>query len=224
MGKLNFLLSEDYIKPKIYFQPKLETPFKDSYSIIDRNHFEGLEHLTSLLQSPKGFIVNAFHVDYYQTLPYLIAKTIRDNRSYKKVYVIGPELSLSILKRSSKTVYEKHAPDFEYISIEQDHEIILCQCISLMKDGHILYMLPETSVCWQPELFKQFENKVYPLCSTLLSQEANVPILSSSFSENEDKVILHVPSFPQEYLGELEIRVEQQSETIYALIESNASD
>ncbi|WP_058765667.1 hypothetical protein [Exiguobacterium chiriqhucha] len=224
MGKLNFLLAEDYIKPKIYFQSKQQNIFDASYSSSDRSQFEGLEHLTQLLRSSTGFIVNAFQVDYYQTLPRLIAKTLKENKMYKRVYVLGPELSLSILKRSSKTVYEKHFQEFGYINIEQAYASVLKQCLTLLKEGHILYVLPEASICWNPEPLTQFKNRFTPLCSTLLSQEANVPILSSSTKENNDKFILHEPNMPQQYIGDLESRIEQQSDAIYSLLESPFSE
>jgi hypothetical protein len=224
MGKLNFLLAEDYIKPKIYFQSKQAPLFNASYSYADRNQFEGLDHLTHLLRSPKGFIINAFQIDYYQTLPQLIAKTLKENRSYKKLYILGPELSLSILKRSSKTVYEKHFQEFGYINVERDFQGVLRQCLALLQEGHILYILPEASICWKPEPYQSLENTLTPLCSTLLSQEANVPILSSSTKEGSDKVILHEPNMPQQYIGDLESRIYQQSESVYNLLESPVSD
>ena len=224
MGKLDFLLAEDYIKPRIYFQPKQASSFKTSYSHADTNQFEGLEHLTQLLRSSKGFILNAFQIDYYQTLPKLIARTLQENRSHKKLYILGPELSLSILKRSSKTVYEKHFQEFGYINIEKDQQTLISQCLALLKEGHILYILPEASVCWRPELLQQYENQFVPLCSTLLSQEAHVPILSSATTGESDKVTLHEPSMPQQFIGDFESRIEQQSEAIYTLLESPLSD
>ncbi|TCI56132.1 hypothetical protein EVJ30_04390 [Exiguobacterium sp. SH5S13] len=224
MGKLNFLLAEDYIKPRIYFQAKQTSSFKASYSYADTNQFEGLEHLTQLLRSSKGFILNAFQIDYYQALPKLIARTLQENRSHKKLYILGPELSLSILKRSSKTVYEKHFQEFGYINIEQDQQIVISQCLSLLKEGHILYILPEASICWQPEPLQQFENSFTPLCSTLLSQEAHVPILSSATTEESDKVKLYEPNMPQQFIGDFESRIAQQSEAIYTLLESPLSD
>lgn len=224
MGKLNFLLAEDYIKPRIYFQPKQASSFKASYSKTDTNQFEGLKHLTQLLRSSKGFILNAFQIDYYQALPKLIARMLQENRSHKKLYILGPELSLSILKRSSKTVYEKHFQEFGYINIEQDQQLVISQCISLLKEGHILYILPEASICWRPEPLQQFEDQLPPLCSTLLSQEAHVPILSSATTIESDKVTLYEPNMPQQFIGDFESRIEQQSEAIYTLLESPLSD
>ncbi|MGL3600343.1 hypothetical protein ACSV5T_10130, partial [Veillonella sp. ZSJB6] len=83
-----------------------------------------------------------------------------------------PELSLSILKRSSRTVYEKHFQEFGYINVERDFQGVLGQCLALLQEGHILYILPEASICWRPEHFRPVENTLTPLCSTLLSQEA----------------------------------------------------
>ncbi|MCT4784157.1 MULTISPECIES: hypothetical protein [Exiguobacterium] len=224
MGKLNFLLAEDYIKPKIYFNSKQEPKFKTSYSITDQNQFEGLEHLTSLLNSSKGFILNAFQIDYYQSLPKLIARILKENHSYKQLYILGPELSLSILKRSSVTVYEKHFQDFGYINVEHNQNNVIEQCLKLLEEGHILYILPEASICWHPEPLQHFDNKFTPLCSTLLSQEAGVPILSSTTSEDADKVTLFEPNMPQHYVGDYESRIEEQSEAIYALLESPLTD
>lgn len=224
MGKLNFLLAEDYIKPKIYFHPKQTLQPNTTFSSSDQSQFEGLDNLSPLLNSSKGFILNAFQVDYYQALPKLIARTLQQNHSYKKLYVLGPELSLSILKRSSKTVYEKHFQEFGYINMDQNQEIVINQCLRLLKEGHILYILPEASICWRPEPLNQFEKKFTPLCSTLLSQEANVPILSSATKEGSDKVILFEPNVPHQYVGNLESRIEQQSDSIYSLLDSPQSD
>lgn len=216
MGKLNFLLTEDYLKPKIYFQSKHESIC--SYSYEDRNHFEGLEHLTHLLLSPKGFVVNAFQIDYYQTLPQLIARTLKEQHSYKKLYILGPALSLSILKRSLKTVYEKHSYDLGYINVESNAIDIFQQCIALLKEGHILYILPETSIHWSPEIIQPVDHQPIPLCSAVLSQKANVPILSSSVAEGSHKIKLHEPNLPQQYLGNFESRIYQQSELLYNLL------
>lgn len=223
MGKLNFLLAEDYIKPKIYFQSKQTPLFTASYSYADHSQFEGLEHLTQLLRSSKGFVVNAFQIDYYQTLPQLIARTLKENRSFKKLYILGPELSLSILKRSSKTVYEKHFQEFGYINVELDFEKVLSQCLTLLKEGHILYILPEASICWRPEHLQVSDHALTPLCSALLSQEAHVPLLSSSIKEDSEQVILHEPNRPQQYVGDLKSRIYQQSESVYNLLESPIS-
>lgn len=224
MGKLNFLLAEDYLKPKIYFQSKSTPVFTAGYASTDYSQFDGLEHLTQMLQSPKAFILNAFQIDYYQTLPKLICKVLKENRSYKKLYIVGPELSLSILKRSSKTVYEKHADDIEYINVERDFQSVFHHCLKLLREGHILYILPETSICWKPEPLQLFEDKFTPLCSTLLSQEAHVPVLCSSSTEESNKITLHAPDIPSNYIGNLESRIYQQSETIYSLLDTPASD
>lgn len=224
MGKLNFLLVEDYLKPKIYFNSKRGSLFKATYSSNDSNNFRGLEYLTQMLRSSNGFILNAFQIDYYQTLPRLIARTLKENHSFKKLYIVGPELSLSILKRSSKTVYEKHAHNFGYINVEKDSESLLHECLSLLEEGHILYILPEASICWRPEISNANENDLTPLCSAWLSQKANVPILSSSVTEKSDKVTLHEPTLPQQYVGNFESRVYQQSESVYNLLYSPLLD
>lgn len=224
MGKLNFLLAEDYIKPKIYFQPKQSIQLKASYTKAEQEQYEGLDNMTPLLNSTKGFILNAFQIDYYQSLPKSITRILKENRSFKKLYILGPELSLSILKRSSTTVYEKHFQEIGYINVEHNQKYVIEQCIKLLKEGHILYILPEASICWHPEPLHQFESTITPLCSTLLSQEANVPILSSITKEDSDKVILFPPSFPQQYVGDLQSRLEQQSQVIYSLLDSPLSD
>lgn len=224
MGKLNFLLAEDYLKPKIYFQSKLTDNFNVGYSSTDYDQFDGLEHLTQMLYSPKAVIINAFQIDYYQSLPKLICKTLKESRSYKKLYIVGPELSLSILKRSSKTVYEKHVNDIGYINVERDFQDVFQQCLMLLKEGHILYLLPETSICWKPEPLQIFDDKFIPLCSTLLSQEANVPILCSSSTDNSNKITLHAPNIPNKYTGDFESRIYQQSESIYDLLEPLTAD
>lgn len=224
MGKLNFLLAEDYIKPKIYFKSKQAPIVNTSYSFDDQKQFEGLDHLTQLLCSPKGFIVNAFQIDYYQSLPRLISKSLRNVRSYKKLYILGPELSLSILKRSAKTLYEKQYQDYEYINVEQDSDQVTQQCLTLLKEGHILYVLPEASVCWQPAQLENFQKTFSPLCSTLLSQQAEVPILATASDLESEKVTLYHPDFPENYTGKFGDRIEQQSEAIYNLLEAKNID
>ncbi len=223
MGKLSFLLAEDYIKPKIYFKSKFSTPstiVDHSYSKEDLNHFEGLENLTELLSSNKGFIVSAFQIDYYQRLPKLISKTLKVNRSFKKLYILGPELSLSILKRSTKTAYEAQLQDYEFINIEQDSTSLSKQCETLLSEGHILYILPEASVCWQPNSLEQLQKVCTPLCSTLLSQTMKVPILATLAKNDSNKVTIYEPSLPETYSGDLFNSVKEQSEDIYKLLKS----
>lgn len=220
MGKLNFLLAEDYIKPKIYFKSKQSTASDNIYSKDDLNSFEGLEHLTPLLCSPKGFIINAFQIDYYQSLPKLISKALKDNYSFKKLYVLGPELSLSILKRSTKTAYERQYQDYEYLNVEQDPDLISQQCVTLLKEGHILYVLPEASVCWKPNTLLKLQKTFTPLCSTLLSQTADVPILATTSTQNSEQVTIFQPDIPKKYSGDLLSRIEKQSEAIYQLLKS----
>lgn len=226
MGKLSFLLAEDYIKPKIYFKSKFSTSstiVDHLYSKDDFNHFEGLENLTQLLSSTKGFIVNAFQIDYYQRLPKLISKTLKKNRSFKKLYILGPELSLSILKRSTKTSYEAQLQDYEFINVEQDSTLVTKQCESLLSEGHILYILPETSVCWQPNSLEKLQQVCTPLCSTLLSQTVKVPILATLEIAGSDKVTLFDPSIPESYTGDLFDAVKEQSEHIYRLLKPSDS-
>ena len=224
MGKLNFLLAEDYIKPKIYFQPKQSIQLEASYTKAEQEQYEGLDNMTPLLNSTKGFILNAFQIDYYQSLPKSITRILKENRSFKKLYILGPELSLSILKRSSTTVYEKHFQEIGYINVEHNQKYVIEQCIKLLKEGHILYILPEASICWYPEPLNKFEDKFTPLCSTLLSQKAGVPIISSASTGNSDKVNLFTPNLPQQYVGDFELRIKQQSESIYSLLESPLTD
>lgn len=224
MGKLSFLLAEDYIKPKIYFKHKFSTSstiVDHSYSKDDLNHFEGLENLTQLLSSPKGFIVNAFQIDYYQRLPKLISKTLKANRSFKKLYILGPELSLSILKRSTQTAYEAQLHDYEFINVEQDSTLLSEQCEKLLIEGHILYILPEASVCWQPNSLEQLQKVCTPLCSTLLSQTVKVPILATLEADGSDKVTIFEPSFPEAYSVDLFDSIKEQSEDIYQLLKSS---
>lgn len=220
MGKLSFLLAEDYIKPKIYFKAKQAPTVNASYSLEDQKQFTGLQHLTQLLCSPVGFIVNAFQIDYYQSVPSLISRSLKNNRSFKKLYILGPELSLSILKRSAKTVYEKQYQSYEYINVEQDANLITAQCIKLLQEGHILYILPEASVCWQPESLSILQKTYTPLCSSLLSQKANAPILATATTDHSEKIMLFPPNFPETYSGSLEVRIEAQSEAIYEVLES----
>lgn len=223
MGKLSFLLAEDYIKPKIYFKSKQSPTVNVNalYSSKDHENFSGLENLTQLLCSPKGFIVNAFQIDFYQTLPRLIAQAIKRSHSFKKLYILGPELSLSILKRSTTTIYESHFKDYEYINVEQDSEFVTDQCVNLLKEGHILYILPETSVCWRPQSNVQTEKVTHALCSTFLSQQVNVPILATASVNDTNHVKIFPVDCPKSYTGDLEIRVNEQSETIYKLLESS---
>ncbi|MGA9468809.1 MAG: hypothetical protein WBV10_14390 [Exiguobacterium marinum] len=221
MGKLNFLLAEDYIKPKIYFKSKQVPTVNTIYTPEDHNNFSGLEHLTQLLCSPKGFIVNAFQIDYYQSLPRLIARSLKHIHSFKKLYILGPELSLSILKRSTKTIYEKQVLDYEYINVEQNPDFVTNQCITLLEEGHILYILPETSVCWKPNLLTESSKISHSLCSTLLSQQVKVSILASALKNESEKVIIFPADIPGAYTGDLESRIHQQSETLYRLFDSS---
>lgn len=220
MGKLNFLLAEDYIKPKIYFKAKQGSIINTVYSVEDRQQFKGLEDLTQLLCSSNGFIVNAFQIDYYQRLPRLISKILKHNRSFKRIYILGPELSLSILKRSMTTTYEKQYQDYEYINVEKNSDQLIDQCVTLLNEGHIIYVLPEASVCWEPEPLSQLQKTFTPLCSTLLSQKSNAPILATASSDQSDSVTLYHPNFPEHYTGNLLSRIEKQSEEIYQLLKS----
>ncbi|MDX5981223.1 hypothetical protein SIL77_08115 [Exiguobacterium profundum] len=224
MGKLSFLLAEDYIKPKIYFKSKQVPTMDTMYTSEDHNNFSGLEHLTQLLSSPRGFIVNAFQIDYYQSLPRLIARSLNHIHSFKKLYILGPELSLSILKRSTKTIYEKQLLDYEYINVEQDSDFVTNQCMILLEEGHILYILPETSVCWRPNLLNETDKISHSLCSTLLSQQVNVSILATAVKSESEKVVIFPADTPDAYSGDLETRIYQQSETLYRLFDSLKAD
>ncbi|WP_215113871.1 hypothetical protein [Exiguobacterium sp. s63] len=220
MGKLSFLLAEDYIKPKIYFKSKQAPTLNTKYTSEDYKNFVGLEHLTQLLCSPKGFIVNAFQIDYYQSLPRLIARSLQQSHSFKKLYILGPELSLSILKRSTKTAYEKHLLDYEYINVEQNPEFVTNQCITLLEEGHILYILPETSVCWKPSLLGESDKMSHSFCSTLLSQQVGVSILATALENESGKVTIFPADTPDSYSGDIETKIHQQSETLYCLYDS----
>lgn len=224
MGKLSFLLAEDYIKPKIYFKSKQVPTLNTMYTPEDHDNFSGLEHLTQLLCSPRGFIVNAFQIDYYQSLPRLIAKSLKHIHSFKKLYILGPELSLSILKRSTKTIYEKQLLDYQYINVEQDYDFVTNQCITLLEEGHILYILPETSVCWRPNLLTEPDKISHYLCSTLLSQQVNVSILATALKNESRKVVIFPADTPNAYSGDMETRVYQQSETLYQLFDFLKAD
>ncbi len=122
MGKLSFLLAEDYIKPRNYFNSKNKSS-QAKLTDEDTEKFIGLNHLLSVLESPNGFIINAFQVDYYQSLPHLILKNYKKFIRISALYVLGPELSLSILKRSAKSVYSQSFDNLEYLNIEYDVQI-----------------------------------------------------------------------------------------------------
>ena len=218
MGKLSYLLAEDYIKPKIYFKPKQAPIVNTSYSSDARKQFEGLEHLTKLICSNKGFIVNAFQIDYYQLLPKLISETLKKNNQHKTLYILGPELSLSILKKSRKNVYDQFHNDFQYISIEHDPHFIVEKCLSLLNEGHILYILPEVSATWRPEEALQLNDHFIPFCSCVLSQKSQVPILPSVQALKGDKIILHHQNSPEDYSGPFESKIEKQTNDIYKLL------
>lgn len=218
MGKLSHLLAEDYIKPKIYFKPKQAPMMNTSYSSDVRKQFEGLEHLTKLICSNKGFIVNAFQVDYYQILPKLISETLQKNNQHKIIYILGPELSISILKKSRKNVYDQFHHDFQYISVEQNPHYIVKKCLSLLNEGHILYILPEVSAAWRAEETLQLNDQFMPLCSCVLSQKAQVPILPSVQALKGDKIILHPQNSPGTYRGPFESNIENQTNDIYKLL------
>lgn len=218
MGKLSYLLAEDYIKPKIYFKSKQAPIVNTSYSSDARKQFEGLEHLSKLICSNKGFIVNAFQIDYYQLLPKLISETLKKNNQYKTIYILGPELSLSILKKSRKNVYDQFNHDYQYISIEDNTHFVIEKCISLLEEGHILYILPEVSATWRPEEALQLKNHFIPFSSCVLSQKAQVPILPSVQALQGNKIILYPQNSPDDYSGPLESNIEKQTNDIYKLL------
>lgn len=224
MGKLSFLLAEDYIKPKIYFKSKQVETVSSIFTSEDHDIFFGLEHLNQLLCSSKGFIVNAFQIDYYQSLPRLIARTLKKSYSFKKLYILGPELSLSILRRSTKSLYEKQFLDYEYINVEQDSEFVANQCVTLLEEGHILYILPETSVCWKPNILPESEIISHALCSTMLSQQVNVSILASALKNETGKIVVFPADNPESYTGDMETKIHLQSETLYQLLDSLKPD
>ena len=154
----------------------------------------------------------------------MIAKSLKHIHSFKKLYILGPELSLSILKRSTKTNYEKQLLDYKYINVEQDHDFVTNQCITLLEEGHILYILPETSVCWRPNLLTEPDKISHYLCSTLLSQHVNVSILATALKNESRKVVIFPADTPNAYSGDIETRVYQQSETLYQLFDSLKAD
>lgn len=214
MGKLSFLLAEDYIKPRIYFNSKNKSS-QAKFADEDTEKFIGLNHLLSVLESPNGFIINAFQVDYYQSLPHLILKKLQEVHSYKRLYVLGPELSLSILKRSAKSVYSQSFDNLEYLNIEYDVQNTIEFCIKLLKEGHIVYVLPETSVSWYHNHIIDFDFKITPLCSALLSQRSKTSILCSMPVEDSDQIELCEPNKSIDYSGSLYECVEHQSKSIY---------
>lgn len=216
MGKLNFLLAEDYIKPKIYFRSKASEN-SINFSKDNKNHFSGLDHLSQMLLSSSGFVINAFQVDYYQLLPKLIIETLSTNQIHKKLYIVGPELSLSIIKRGLKTNYDKHFYNFQYLGIEEDQDDLFNHCISLLKEGHIVYVLPEASFHWKPSHLRENKYNVIPLCSSFLSQTANVPVLTTSLN-GDSKIVLFEPNHPNDYEGCINKCIEQQCNSIYQLI------
>lgn len=214
MGKLSFLLAEDYIKPKIYFRSKASI---DSiiYSKGTKKQFHGLDYLSQMLLSSTGFIVNAFQIDYYQLLPRLISESINAHKLSKKLYLVGPELSLSIIKRGFQTAYDKHFYSFNYLSIENNQDDLLNQCVELLKEGHIVYLLPEATFHWEPSLLKENDYSTIPSCSSLLSQLANSPVLTTTTHDGSNKIVILHPDFPSKYSGSLNDCIEKQSETIY---------
>ncbi|WP_214822403.1 MULTISPECIES: hypothetical protein [unclassified Exiguobacterium] len=218
MGKLNFLLAEDYIKPKIYFRSKASEN-SINFSKVNKNNFYGLDHLSQMLLSSSGFIVNAFQVDYYQLLPKLIIETLSSNQIHKKLYIVGPELSLSIIKRGLKTNYDKHFYNFHYLGIEEDQDGLFNHCLNLLKEGHIVYVLPEASFHWKPSHLRENQYNVIPLCSSFLSQSADVPVLTTSLND-DSKIVLFEPSYPNDYNGCINKCIEQQCDSIYQLLKS----
>lgn len=218
MGKLNFLLAEDYIKPKIYFRSKTSEN-SINFSKSNKNNFYGLDYLSQMLLSSSGFVVNAFQVDYYQLLPKLIIETLNTNQIHKKLYIVGPELSLSIIKRGLKTNYDKHFYNFQYLGIEEDPDALFAHCLNLLKEGHIVYILPEASFHWKPSHLKEHQYNVIPLCSSFLSQSADVPVLTTSLND-DSKIVLFEPNYPNDYIGCINKCIEQQCDSIYQLLKS----
>ncbi len=214
MGKLSFLLAEDYIKPKIYFR---STTSIDSiiYSKDNKKQFHGLDYLSQMLLSSTGFIVNAFQIDYYQLLPRLIFESIDAHQIQKKLYLVGPELSLSIIKRSFNTSYDRNFYNFQYLNIENNPDDLLNQCVDLLKEGHIVYLLPEATFHWEPSFLKENKYSTIPSCSSLLSQLANTPVLTTTILDESNKITILHPDLPSEYSGSLNECIEKQSQTIY---------
>lgn len=221
MGKLSFLLSEDYIKPKIYFKSTKDTKNKSLFTNEELKKFNGINNLTELFTSNKGFIINAFQIDYYQKLPELIAQKLRMYQSSKKIYILGPELSLSIIKRSATTAYQKQFQSYEYINSEYTPDVVTNQCMTLLEQGHILYILPEALTSWKPTQLSDLTKTFTPLCSTLLSQNSEVPIVASILSEHTNQVVLSKPYMPIRDSQNFNTMIEKQSLDIYNFIKEH---
>lgn len=223
MSKLGFMLIEDYIKPRINFNPTQASLIEPTYGQQDHDKFIGLEHLSQLLISSKGFIVNAFHIDYFQTLPRLIVNQLQVISPSKKLYILGPELSLSIIKRKFNQIHERQFSRFEYLSIERTSLEISTECQQLLSQGHVIYVLPETLVNWQPIRLSEEMDSSKPLCSAFLSQSSKFPVLSAT-SDNTNQINLHKPIFPNAYKGKLLACVAEQSEDIYDVLTTSTED
>ncbi|MDL5378409.1 hypothetical protein ACNOIU_13040 [Exiguobacterium mexicanum] len=223
MSKLSNLLARDYVKPHIYFTTKNSPTIDALFTTSDRNQFRGLENLTTLLQDSKGVIINAFHIDYYQTLPTLIARVLNETYSSKKIWVIGPELSLTILKRSMKNIYPFKS-SVGYLNVDQCENDLIETCVEKLDDGDLLYVLPEVSFGWKPGVEEDYSTQEeQPLCSAILSQKSKCPVLPISNSEIDEMIEIHNPVYSSDYKGSIFESAILQSRQVLTALKLNQS-
>lgn len=223
MSKLSNLLARDYVKPRIYFTTKNSPSIEALFTTSDRNQFRGLKNLTTLLEDSEGVIINAFHIDYYQTLPTLIARVLNEIYSSKKIWVIGPELSLTILKRSMKNIYPFKS-SIGYLNIDQCENDLIETCVEKLNEGDLLYVLPEVSFGWKPGVEEDYIiNEEQPLCSAILSQKSKCSILPITNSQTDETIEIHAPVSSSDYKGSMFESAILQSRQVLTALKLNQS-
>lgn len=218
MSKLSNLLARDYVKPRIYFTTRNLPTIDALFTPSDQKQFRGLDNLSTLLQDSKGIIINAFHIDYYQTLPNLIARILSETYSSKKIWVIGPELSLTILKRSMKSIYPFRS-SIGYLNADQCEKALIETCVEKLHDGDLLYVLPEVSFAWKPGVDEDYNNhEEHPLCSAILSQKSKCSVLPITNSDVDNMIEIHGPVYSKDYRGSIfESAILQSRQVLTAL-------
>lgn len=222
-------LAEIYLEKHIYTNPVLFTYFYLNYKDIDVNKlFEGI-NLEELFLESKGLIINAFHTDLYQIIPFFISKFISDKEISKKVYIVGPEQSVSIVKSMGQKYYD----DIEYVDYlyiddlnDDPYPLLLKKCTEVLKKGDVLYILPEISFGFNTKDLTAFLNTQVklPLGSSYLSQKTNTPIVFMHSVVDIDNLrhVIKVSKIiqPKNYDGEFREKLLEQSKDIFLELET----
>lgn len=222
-------LAEIYLEKHIYINPVLFTYFYLNYKSIDLNRiFEGIK-LEDLISNSKGLIINAFHTDLYQIIPFFVSKFLVDKEIRKKIYIVGPEQSVSLVK----SMGQKHYGDIEnveYLYIDdlndEPYPLLLKKCTEVLKEGDILYILPEISFGFNTKDLTTFLNTQVklPLGSSYLSQKTNTSIVFMNSIVDSDNLrhVIKVSKIihPSSYDGDFRDKLIEQSKDIFLELET----